>query len=523
MASENGEATNKNGEPAALVSQLRSATSVYLAVDLGASSGRVIVGGFDAQGQLSLREAHRFVYPPHVAGGHQRWDFAHILKEVKRGLSEGAKMALAAGQSVRSVGVDTWGVDYGLLDGDERLLEDPITYRDNRTQGAMDAVFSLAPRTEIFERTGIQFLVFNTLFQLRAHSEAGLPAAAERLMLIPDLIHHALCGRIAIEFTNATTTQLVNAHTGDWDLDLLGRIGVDPVLLPEIVPAGTDLGPVTPNVGDSLGLQGARVVAPATHDTGSAVVGAPLKDGWGYISSGTWSLVGTERNAPLINEAVARENFTNEGGAFGTVRFLKNVMGLWLLESCRREWAEAGEDVAYDALLARAHSQEAQAGVASALIFPDDARFLSPDSMVDAIAQQLRETNQVVPGSPAGFTRVIMDSLALRYARIVDTIERLSGDSLQGLQIVGGGCQNAYLNQATANASGKTVEAGPVEATATGNVLVQAIAAGVFTSLDEARMHLASQSRFPRYTPTAPDVWSKLRQRYATIEQRYAP
>jgi rhamnulokinase len=381
----------------------------------------------------------------------------------------------------------------------------------------MDEVFARVPGEEIFERTGIQFLAFNTLFQLYAHKQTGIPDAAMRLLLIPDLINLFLTGRAVAEYTNATTTQMVNAGTGTWDREMLARLGLPSDLLLEIVPAGTGVGPIKPALAGELSLEGARVVAPGTHDTASAIAGAPLEDGWAYISSGTWSLVGVERDRPLINSDVARHNFTNEGGVFGTFRFLKNVTGLWILESCRREWKQRGLDVDYDTLLAEVGSLEG----CERLIFPDDERFFNPPSMLDAIADQLAENDQRVGTEPSGVTKVILDSLAFRYASVLRTIENLTNRRIRGLHIVGGGSQNCYLNQATATATGLPVLAGPAEATVTGNVLVQAIASGRFASLAEARRHVARHVQLRRFTPRPSPRLEAAARRYAAIEARY--
>jgi len=320
------------------------ADSLYVAVDLGAGSGRIFLAGL-MPGELLLEEIRRFHYSPVRMDGHLRWNVASIFDEIKTGIRKAGRRARELGRPIESIGVDSWGVDYGLIDAEGKLIEDPICYRDQRTQGTMEQVFARMPREEIYQRTGIQFLSFNTLFQLYAHAQAGIPENATRLLLIPDLINFFLCGKAVTEYTNATTTQLVNSRTCTWDCELIERLGLPAKLLSEIVLAGRDLGPVTPGLVDELGLDGGHVVAPATHDTGSAILGAPLQTGWAYISSGTWSLVGVERDSPLINEAAARANFTNEGGAFGTIRFLKNVMGLWILESCREEWQRRGADV----------------------------------------------------------------------------------------------------------------------------------------------------------------------------------
>jgi rhamnulokinase len=493
--------------------------SLYIAVDLGAGSGRVFVAGV-GPGELLLEEVRRFKYPPREEGGRLRWPFAEILEEIKAGLREAGARARRLGRGVRSVGVDSWAVDYGLVDAVGQLIENPVCYRDARTRGAMDEVFEIVPRAELFARTGIQFLELNTLYQLRAHAREGLPEEAARLLLIPDLINFMLTGRAACEYTNATTTQLVGALTGEWDDELIERLGLPSHLLAEIVPAGTDLGPLAPSFDEESGLEGVRVVAPATHDTGSAVAGAPLKEGWAYISSGTWSLVGVERAEPLVSAEVARHNFTNEGGAFGTVRFLKNVMGLWVFESCRAEWAARGVGVEYEDLLEQVENIDGHPG----FIFPDDPRLFNPTSMLDAVAKQLDDTGQGDYGlleDPAMLTKVILDSLAFRYASVLRTIESLTGSDLEGVQIVGGGSRNDYLNQATADASELSVLAGPFEATVTGNVLVQATAAGRFASLAEARQHVSENVSLRRFEPRLNGRLDAAARRYADVEGIY--
>ena len=492
------------------------AEPLHIAVDLGAGSGRVFLAGM-AQGELLLEEARRFEYPARETGGHLRWDFSRILAETKAGIRAAGERARALGRTVRSLGVDGWGVDYGLIDEGGALVEDPVCYRDPRTRGVMEGIFARMPRALIFARTGIQFLEFNTLYQLAAHVAEGLPRQATRLLLLPDLVHFHLSGRAVTEYTNATTTQLIDARTGDWDRELLERLGLPANLLTEVVAAGTDLGPLLPERAEEVALAGVRVVAPATHDTGSAVVGAPLAEGWAYISSGTWSLVGVERDRPLLGVPAERQNLSNEGGAFGTTRLLKNVMGLWILESCRREWQALGLEVGFERLLGEVGAIEDGA----ALLFPDDPRFFNPKSMLAAIAAQLAETGQEMPKNPARVTKLVLDSLALRYASVLRTIESLTLGKLRGVQIVGGGSRNPYLNQATASAVGLPVRAGPVEATVMGNVLVQAIAGGRFASLAEARRHVADHLRLPEIAPR-PDATLEARaRRYADLESRY--
>jgi rhamnulokinase len=490
--------------------------SLYVAVDLGAGSGRVFLAGISAE-EFLLEEVRRFHYPPSRSDGHLRWNLPHILSEIKVGLGQAGELARKIRRPIRSIGIDSWGVDYGLIDAEGKLIENPVCYRDDRTKGAMDEVFAKVPREEIYERTGIQFLPFNTLFQLYAHKQRGILDSPVRLLLIPGLINFFLTGKAVAEYTNATTTQMVSAASGTWDREMLNHLGLLSNLLPEIVPAGTDLGPLKPDMARELCLDDVRVVAPATHDTGSAVAGTPLEEGWAYISSGTWSLVGVERPAPLINRDVARHNFTNEGGAHGTIRFLKNVMGLWLLESCRREWKEQGTDVDHERLHAEVSALESWPG----FICPDDERFFNPPSMLEAVAEQLAQNGYPVCAVPCKVAKVILDSLAFRYASVLRSIEVLTNQKIAGVQIIGGGSQNDYLNQATANATGLPVLAGPAEATVTGNVVVQAIATGRFASLSDARRYIARHVRLKSFKPCPSPGWEEAARSYAAIEARY--
>lgn len=488
---------------------------LYIAIDLGAGSGRVFLVGLG--NELRLEEVRRFTYPPRREAGHLRWDARRIFAEIKLGLAAAGRRANELGREVHSIGVDSWAVDYGLLDAEGSLLEDPVCYRDERTAGAMEEVFAQMDREEIYRRTGIQFLSLNTIFQLHAHGRDGFPARAATLLLIPDLIHFLLTGWAVTEYTNATTMQLVNAGDRAWDGTIIERLGLPARLFTEIVPAGTEIGPLRAELAAELNLPRARVIAPATHDTGSAVAGAPLREGWAYISSGTWSLVGVELDHALIDARTAQHNFTNEGGAFGTIRFLKNVMGLWVLESCRGEWQARGIPADYDALLREVAANE----TFPALLFPDDPRLFNPPSMLAAIGDQLRETGQPIPADAGAMAKAILDSLALRYASVIRKIEELTGKPILGVQIVGGGSQNHYLNQATANAAGKPVLAGPVEATVIGNALVQAIAAGRFATLAEARRRVAAGLALREYVPAASLAWAAASAAYEKIEASF--
>lgn len=490
--------------------------ALRVAIDLGAGSGRAHLGAIREDG-VRLDEVHRFHYAPRRLEGRLRWDAPRLFEGLSLGLQKAGELAATRRERLSSIGVDSWAVDYGLLDAEGRLLEEPVCYRDERTDGVMDEVMALVPRAELFERTGIQFLKLNTLYQLAAHAKAGFPARAARLLLIPDLCHHFLCGSQSSEYTNATTTQLLNARSGRWDEELLARLGLPLSLLPEVVPAGTRLGTLLR--GAELGLGALDVIAPATHDTGSAVAGTPLLPGWAYISSGTWSLVGVERDEPLLGDAVARANFTNEGGAYGTLRFLKNVMGLWLLESCRAEWGEAADGSDGGTLLEAVAGARGFAG----FVYPDAERFFNPASMARELRSALADTGQAAPEAPALLAKVVLDSLALRYASVVRTIEELTGSAVPGIHIVGGGSRNDYLNQATANAAGRPVLAGPVEAAVAGNLLVQSIASGEIASLAEGRRLLAQAFQPRRFEPRGAPEWAEAAHRYREVEAAALP
>lgn len=483
------------------------------AVDLGAGGGRVFVGALGAP-LPALHEAHRFTYAPRPLQGHLRWNASALFAGLRDGVARAAHAARSAGGVLESIGIDGWGVDYALIDDDGRLLEDPICYRDDRTATIEDKVLARVPASRLFTTTGIQRLPFNTLFQLFAHVDEGLPAGASRLLMIPDLCHHFLCGSRSGEPTNASTTQLLNAGDRDWDAGLFCDLGLPRHLMPPLKPAGAVLGSLRSDLQAELDGCTVRVIQPATHDTASAVAGTPLADGWAFISSGTWSLVGVERAAPILGPAALTANFTNEMGMSGTVRFLKNVMGLWILDACRREWLACGFTMPLAELLARAAALPGPI----AFIFPDAARFFSPLSMTAELRHALADTGQPAPDDPVSQTRVIIDSLALRYASLAADLECLTGEPIRGLHIVGGGSLNDPLNQATADASGRPVLAGPVEAAAFGNLCVQSMAGGELSSIAEGRRLLAVIDRPRRFEPRETAAWREARLRYADIE-----
>lgn len=470
---------------------------MHIAIDLGAGSGRVMLGDFGAD-ELVVREAHRFTHPMARLDGHLRWDAPHILAEIKKGIARALEAARGQDGSVVSLGVDSWGVDYGLVDRSGRLVEEPVCYRDERTRGRMEEVFRDVPRREIFNRTGIQFMELNTLYQLVAHvRESGLPAGAHRMLLMADLFHAQLGGRPCCEYTLATTSQMVSASTGDWDRDLLGRLSLPAFLLPDVVQPGALLGTLRQSIQDELSVPPISIVAPPAHDTASAVLGTPLEDGWAFLSSGTWSLLGIEVERPLITDAAYEHNFTNEGGAFGTTRLLKNVGGLWILESCRKEWSRRGPVLDYATL---GHAMRDR-GQPPGTIDPDDSRFFHPSDMVAEVQASLRETGQPVADDEVTISRIILDSLARKYRTVIGEIELVTGRRVRGVRIVGGGSQNDYLNQATADACGRLVVAGPAEATAIGNLIAQAIAAGRFRSIAEARGFVERHVGARRFEP----------------------
>src|SRR5205807_6045230 len=487
------------------------ATRNVAAVDLGAESGRVILARFDGQ-HLSLEEVHRFPNRPVTLHGHRFWNMLGLWDEILAGLRKARQTAGTLG----SIGVDPWGVDYGLVDANGFLLGQPFQYRDHRTDGVMEQVFVRIPRDVLYRRTGIQFMPINTLFQLYAHErvQPGELAHAHGLLLIPDLIHNWLCGSFSIEHTNATTTQCWDPVAGAWVTDLLDQLDIPTAMLPPVVEAGTVLGEVLPEWRGDLGA--AKVVAPATHDTGSAIVAIPAQhaDGWGYISSGTWSLVGVELPWPVITQESLAANFTNEGGVFGTTRYLKNVMGLWLLQECQRRWKRDGHAIDYDTLLADVDAVPAFA----ALIDPDDPRFLAPQDMPAAINTYLMEHGQAPLVAPAAFARCVMESLVLRYREVFQQISQLTGAIIHQVHVVGGGARNVRLNQWLADALEVPVIAGPFEATAQGNALMQLVGLGELSSLEEVRA-IAQNAPKRVFAPQAAHLaqWREAAHRFSAV------
>jgi len=469
----------------------------YLAFDLGAESGRAIAARLH-DGALTVREVYRFPNEPVRRNGAIHWDVLRLWLEMTRALHE------ARGTRFDSIAVDGWGVDYALIGERGALLENPYHYRDPRNEGIMAQVFEQVSRERIYAITGIQFLQINTLFQLYAacRQTPKIVDAAEALATIPDLFNFWLTGALVSEYTNATTTQLVDAAKRTWAMRLVNEIGLPARLLQRIVPPGTIVGTLRASASDAHA--GTPIVAPASHDTASAVASVRVGGSTAFLSSGTWSLLGTEVAAPVISAKARDLNFTNEGGVGGAIRLLKNINGLWLLQACRRAWAAEGPLEPYDDLLAEAADSEL---AFASLVDPDHPTFLNPDDMPAAIGAFCRQTAQREPASRAAFARTILESLAMKYRLVLGWLEELTGERITEVRIIGGGSRNRLLNQLTADATGRTVLAGPVEATALGNVAVQAIATGAVASLADARRLIERSFPAERFEPIAPERW----------------
>ena len=492
-------------------------SKVYLGIDVGASSGRVLAGLFDGA-RLKLEEVHRFDNGGVHVGDTMYWDVLRLWQSIVDGLRAAH---VRYGDEVHSIGVDTWGVDFGLLGSDDRLLGNPVCYRDGRTVGIFDKAFDIVPREEIFAETGLQFMEFNTLYQLLGMKLQGSPLldAAGSFLMIPDLINWMLTGEKANEMTNATTTQFYNPQTGDWARALLEKFELPTAMLGNIIPPGTRLGGLRGSVADATGLRGVSVVAPGTHDTASAVMAVPAsatageQPDWCYISSGTWSLMGVEVARPIINDKCAELNFTNEGGIGGTTRVLKNIAGLWLVQECRRVWKESGRDYSWSELVRLAQ----QAAPLESLIEPDHADFVAPADMPQAIRDFCVRTGQPVPESEGAVIRAAMESLTLRYRMVLGWLEELMGSRIETIHIVGGGTQNRELNQMTADATGRRVVAGPVEATAIGNVMMQAVSAGDVRDISQAREVIRTSFDVEEFNPQRTHAWDEALGRFERL------
>jgi rhamnulokinase len=487
-----------------------------LALDLGAESGRAMLGEFDG-GRLHLSEVHRFINGPvrlpdsRGNGVRLHWDILHLWSEILHGLG-------LAGQShpLAGMGLDTWGVDFGLLDAQGVLIGNPYHYRDDRTDNMMEAAFQIVSRDEIFAQTGIQFMQLNSLYQLLSMVKQGSPALehAQTFLTMPDLFNYWFTGQKVCEFTNATTTQCYNPIQKDWARSMLTRLGIPTGIFPEIVPPGTLLGPLTSVVAEAAGVESLPVIAPACHDTGSAVAAVPAQNpNHIWISSGTWSLIGVTVKEPLINPQSLGFNLTNEGGVNGTFRLLKNVTGLWLVQECRRTWALQGHEYSYDELTLLAE----EATPLQSIVDPDAGDFLKPGDMPSRMRSYCARTEQPVPEEPGALVRCALESLAMKYRWVLERLEILLGRKMEVIHIVGGGTKNRLLNQLTANATGRPVITGPVEATAIGNLLMQGIALGEIASADEAREIVCRSFDVETFEPAPEGDWDAAYERLVKL------
>ena len=483
----------------------------FLAFDLGATSGRAILGTLGG-GKLETKELTRFpnlIMPIH---GKSYWNIFGLYESLKAGL----KAAAATGQKIDAIGIDTWGVDFVYVGKDGTFLGCPRAYRDPYTNSIPEKYFKLIPRKEVYKRTGIQIMNFNSLFQLYAAKleKSSALEAADKILFMPDDLSYMLTGKMVCEYSIASTSQILNPRTRKFDPSLLEVAGINPDILPEITDPGVVIGPLCDALAEESGLGKVPVIAVAGHDTGSAVASVPAENEcFAYLSSGTWSLMGIEVREPIINEETFQMNFTNEGGVDGTTRFLKNITGMWLLEQCRKEWKKTGVSYSYPTIVELASSAD---GFRS-LVDPDDPSFANPANMVKAIVDFCTATGQPVPRNHAQFIRCIFDSLALKYNYVLGKLQQVASFKIEKLHIIGGGAQNRLLNQFTSNAIVLPVVAGPVEATAIGNVMMQAKALGVVGNLQEMRTLISSSIATEVFLPQDATTWSLAYQKYLNI------
>lgn len=480
---------------------------VYLGVDLGAESGRVIAGLWDGS-KLTLEEMHRFGNGPVLLGDSIRWDVMRLWSEIQQGISIAAKHF---GGDIVSIGADTWGVDFVLLNKEEEVLGMPYHYRDARTNNAMEEVFQIVPKADIFSDTGLQFMQFNSLYQLHAwkkHSPALLNSAATFLMM-PDFLHWCMCGAKVVEFTNATTTQFVNATKRNWSKDLLTKLDIPSHFLPEIVKPGTHLGNLRANLAEKTGLKNVKVVAPPTHDTGAAVAAIPTRRtgsaNWAYLSSGTWSLMGAEIQKASLTPQTLAHNMTNEGGVDDTYRLLKNIMGMWLVQQCKKSFEKEGKNYTY----AELEQMATKATPMRSIVDPDDSRFLNPVNMPKAMQEYCKETGQPIPTTEGELMRCARESLALKYRETMLALNELTGEKIEVLHIVGGGSKDTLLNQMTADLCEVPVMTGPVEGTVIGNLLTQARADNELGSLGDLREAVRASSVVRTFEPNKSAHWDE--------------
>ena len=477
----------------------------YLAFDFGAQSGRAVLAHLQS-GILTTEEVHRFANEPVEYGGSLHWDMPRLWFELRKAFAQLGVVELAG------IGVDAWGVDYALLGERGELLENPYHYRDRRTQGVMERVFEKVAREEIYQATGIQFMPINTMYQLFAAQQQTprLFAAAKCLLTIPDLFNYWLTGNAVCEFTNATTTQMVDPMKRTWATGLMQRLDLPLGLPAPIVEPGAIIGTLLPSISGHSSLSGTTVIAPACHDTGSAVAAISARDGAAFLSSGTWSLLGIEVDTPVITSDALRMNFTNEGGVNGTTRLLKNVMGLWMLQGCQKSWTAQGQCYDYRELMGLASPDTSFRH----LVDPDDESFLRAADMLTAIDQFCVRTDQPVPHQPGAYVRAVLESLAFKYRSVLRNLEHVSGQRIEQIRVIGGGSKNRLLNQLTADATGRRVLAGPAEATALGNIGIQILATGGASSLHEVRTIIDRSFPTELFEPLETDKWDRHAERF---------
>lgn len=477
----------------------------YIAVDLGAESGRVMLGSVSVD-RIVLEEIHRFGNGPIKEERSLRWDFNKLLSEIKTGIGMAGKSARA---QIWGIGIDSWGVDFGLLDADGELIENPYHYRDSQTNGMMSKAFKLMSKRDIYENTGIQFMQLNSLYQLlamRLNNSIAL-AKATNLVFIADLFSYFLCGKIFGEYSLASTSQFMDMKTSQWSKEILDKLSLPIEIMPKIIQPGSVVGQLTSEIGKELDCGTVPVIAVGSHDTASAVAAVPASNdtNWAYLSSGTWSLMGVEVPKAIINDKTYKYEFTNEGGVENTIRLLKNIMGLWLTQECRRQWQREGTKLSYAELTAMAEKVEPF----SRHIDVDYNGFLAPGDMPKRINEYLKETGQKPINDKGQITRAILENLALKYRSIMEAVEDVAEHRIDVLHIVGGGIQNELLCQFTANALGKKVITGPIEATASGNILMQAIATGQINTIAEARQIVRNSFELKEYEPQDTQLWQK--------------
>ena len=479
----------------------------FLAFDIGASSGRAIVGLLDKK-KLILDEIYRFPNGAIKKNDSLIWDISAIYSELIKGLEVYKEKY---GKLIDGIGIDTWGVDFVLLDKNHELIDACYHYRDTRTQGMLEKMFKCVSKKEIFENTGIQFMELNTSTQLFSliHNNSQHLKESETLLMVPDYLNYLLCGKKSTEYSIATTTQLFNPKTSDWSQELIEKLDLNYKLFQKIIPSGTILGNLHKEIRQDLGLNNVKVIAPACHDTGSAIAAVPVdmkkykRGEWAYLSSGTWSLLGVELVEPIINEKSLEYNFTNEGGVETTIRFLKNVTGLWIIQECKNEWEKQGMSYSWDEIITSARDSTPF----QSFINPDDSKFYNPSSMIKAIQSYCNSSNQITPKTYGEISRTIFESLAFRYKQIIEFIENITNIRIKILHIIGGGSSNQLLNQFTSNSLNIPIKAGPMEATAIGNILIQAKATGLIHSLDELRDIVIKSFPIKSFYPEDVEVW----------------